>query len=86
MRKRKRVWFVNRSFDDGRIITVTYATGDGEESLTRQHNLSTLSDGVPVSIEVASDELSTVSDPERQAQYRNEVARIRAEHDLDDRV
>lgn len=82
----ERVWLVERSLDDGRIITLTYASADGTAVLTRQQAVMSMSSGVPVSIEVDQEELSEVDEPEQQDMYRSEVARMRNRHTPGDRV
>ncbi len=82
----ERVWLVERSLDDGRIITLTYASADGTAMLTRQQAVRSMSSGVPVSIEVDQEELSEVDEPEQQDMYRSEVARMQTQHTPGDRV
>lgn len=82
----ERVWLVERSLDDGRVITLTYASMDGTRVLTRQQAVMSMSSGVPVSIEVKQDELSAVDESEQQDRYRSEVARMQNRHSPGDRV
>lgn len=86
MSEPRRLWLVDRSFDDGRIITVTYATMEGDATLTKQYNLPSISDGVPVSLEAQSDELTHIEDEKQRTMYRDEAERVRSQHTPDDRV
>lgn len=81
-----RCWLVDRSFDDGRIITTTYATSTGEEIVTRQRAIAHSDAGVPVSIEVSRSALSPVTDEAEQQRYLSEVKRVRGEYDADETV
>lgn len=81
-----RVWLVERSLDDGRVITLTYASVDGTRVLTKQQAVMSMSSGVPVSIEVEQDELSAVDKSEQQDRYRSEVARMQTQHAPGDKV
>lgn len=81
-----RCWLVDRRLDDGRVVTVTYATVDGTAVTTRQHALPSVGDGVAAAITVDPDALTPVDDPADRERYQAEVARVREQHDGDDRI
>lgn len=81
-----RCWLVERSLDDGRIITTRYATPDGANEVTRQRAMGRDPEGVPVSIEVETSDLTPVDDDDMREQYHGEVTRVREEHDASDTV
>ena len=83
-----RCWLVERDHDQRNLVTLTYATPDGERSFTRQGSLETLQrrGGVTAAIEVDPDDLSPVDDLDLRDRYAQEVERVRERHDPDDAI
>lgn len=83
-----RCWLVERETDQRDLVTLTYATPDGERAFTRQGSLETLQrrGGVTAATEVETEDLELVNDPDRRERYVTEVERMRERHDPDERV
>lgn len=80
----ERVWLVFREYTDKGLLSLTYATPDGEHVHHKQRSMNA---GDPTAaIDVDTDELDAVDDPEDVRRYGDEATRMRDEHDLDDRV
>jgi hypothetical protein len=78
-----RTWLVERDYDDRGLVSLVYATPDGERALRRelsarmlQRNPTTAARDVPES------DLEPVPAEERE-RYRREAARVRERHDPD---
>ncbi|MFB6219287.1 MAG: hypothetical protein ABEH77_08985 [Halobacteriaceae archaeon] len=78
-------WLVERSVDDRGLVTLVYATADGERALRREQSPHTL-DTVTAAVAVAVDDLEPVEDPDRRERYRAEAERMADRHDPDDAV
>jgi len=83
----KRVWLVERTYsdDEQNLIVLTYATPDGEQFYRKERALTSFTGPAretKVSLTVPVDDLGAVSDPDRQAWYEEEAARMAAEHEL----
>lgn len=81
-----RCWLVDRSVDDGRVVTVTYATTDGAMATSRQQALVGLDEGVPAAVEVHREDLTAVEDQATRDRYETEATRMRSQFDADARV
>ncbi|WP_435101006.1 hypothetical protein [Halarchaeum sp. P4] len=79
-----RVWFVDREYTDKGLITVRYATPDGERVFEKQQ--STNAPDPTAARDVESAKLGDVTDASTVERYRTEVERVREQHDPDDRV
>jgi hypothetical protein len=82
-----RTWLVEREYGDRNLVTLVYATPDGERALTRQLS-STVLDRTTVTAarDAAPERLSPVRDADTRERYRREVERVRADHDPDDAI
>ena len=83
-----RAWLVERSYDDRNLITLVYATLDGERALRRERSATVMQQQgsrVTAAVDVAPDSLTPVAEAERE-RYAEEAARMRARHDPDDEV
>jgi hypothetical protein len=82
------VWLVERGYTNRDLITLVYATPDGERSLRREQAATTLGQGSPITAarEVDPDRLSPVTDGETVERYRTEVERTRDGTDPDDPI
>ncbi len=81
-----RVWLVDRQYDDGGMVTLVYATPDGERRYRTQFSAAYLeSRSVTTAREEPASELDSVPEGE-QERYRTEVERVQARHDPGDEV
>jgi hypothetical protein len=78
------VWLVERAFTDKGLVTLTYATPDGERVFVQQRSATNLGD-VTAARSVAPDKLAPADDADRE-RYAQEVDRMSANHDSDDAV
>jgi len=82
----ERVWLVERSYDDGGMVTLVYATPDGERHYRTQFSAAYIeSRSMTAAREVETADLEPTPDDER-SRYRTEVDRVRDRHDPDDEV
>jgi len=70
-----RVWFVAREYTDKGLLTVRYATPDGERVFEKQQ--SPTAPDPTAARDVAPAKLVPVEDPETADRYRTEVERVR---------
>lgn len=81
-----RVWLVERDVDSRNLVTMTYATPDGERAFTRQAALDSLArrDGPTAAVDVEADRLDAVDDPETAARYAEEAERVAGRYEPED--
>ncbi|MFW5911802.1 MAG: hypothetical protein ACOCSD_03410 [Halolamina sp.] len=81
-----RVWLVDRDVDSRNLVTMTYATPDGERAFTRQAALDSLAhrDGPTAAVDVDDDRLEAVEEPETAKRYAAEAERVATSHEPDD--
>ncbi|PSQ00699.1 hypothetical protein BRC89_01285 [Halobacteriales archaeon QS_4_70_19] len=81
-----RTWLVERSYDSRDLVTLVYATPDGERAVTRELS-STMLDRTAVTAarDVDPDDLAPVQTSE-QERYRKEAERVRENNDPDDEI
>jgi len=80
----ERVWLVFREYTDKGLLSLTYATTDGEHVHHKQRSLNA---GDPTAaVDVDADDLQPVEDPDDVERYGDEAARMAEEHDPDDTV
>jgi len=81
-----RTWLVERSYDSRDLVTLVYATPDGERAVTRELS-STMLDRTAVTAarDVDPDDLAPAQASE-QERYRKEAERVRENNDPDDEV
>jgi hypothetical protein len=83
-----RAWLVERSYDDRNLITLVYATLDGERVLRRERSATVMQQQgsrVTAAVDVDPDSLAAV-DPADRDRYAAEAARMRGQHAPDDEV
>lgn len=78
------VWLVERTFTDKGLVTLTYATPDGERVLVEQRSANALGD-VTAARTVDADRLAAAEEGDRE-RYAGEVDRMTGSHDPDDHV
>ena len=83
-----RVWLVDRDVDSRNLVTMTYATPDGERAFTRQAALDSLArrDAPTAAVDVEDDRLDPVDDAETAERYAAEAERVATSNDPDDVV
>jgi hypothetical protein len=81
-----RVWLVDRDVDSRNLVTMTYATPDGERAFTRQAALDSLArrDAPTAAIEVEDDRLTPVEDEQTVERYAAEAERVAEAHEPED--
>jgi hypothetical protein len=80
------VWLVAREYEHEDMVTLVYATRDGERAVFQQRSTRMLFDSkITAADEVDPDRLETV-DPEDRERYANEAQRMAERHDPDDEV
>lgn len=73
-----RCWLVERSYGARDIVTLVYATPDGEQALTKELSSSMLPrTTVTAAVEVDPDRLQPVTDPDDRERYATEADRVR---------
>jgi len=80
-----RVWLVEREIDDRDLVSLTYATPDGERVFERTLALAVLDDGAKAARDVEADELDATP-ADKTDRYAAEAERVAAEHDPEDRL
>lgn len=82
-----RLWLVERSHDTRNVVTITYATTDGDRIYRRQATVERLSRSpATAATERDPEAVETVDDPERRERYAEEASRMAETHDPDDEV
>ena len=79
-----RVWLVERTYSDRDLLTLVYATSDGEWYL-RKELAGRLGGETTAAIEVERERLSQTDESERK-RYATEATRMAEKHDEDDIV
>ena len=81
-----RTWLVAREYEQEDMVTLVYATPDGERGVFQQKSTRMLFDStVTAGLDVEPDRLETVDDEDRQ-RYADEAERMAERHDPDDEV
>jgi hypothetical protein len=85
--ERVRVWLVERDYNDKGLVTLVYATPDGERSIQQHKSSNMLSkQGVTAATAVDPDKLRAVEDDERRERYASEAERVAENNDPDDEI
>jgi hypothetical protein len=81
-------WLVERSsYGDERMVTLVYATLDGDRQLTKQLSTNLLMrTTVTAGKSVEPDRLESVDDADTRDRYATEATRMADQHDPDDEV
>lgn len=81
-------WLVERSYSDRDLVTLVYATPDGERAHTKEIPMTAIAHGnvaVTAAKEVDAERLEPV-DTDTRERYREEVERVRAEYAPEDEL
>lgn len=84
-----RLWLVERTYDDRNLITLVYATPDGDRMLQKEIAATIMhrqGKGATAAIDVEPDRVDAVADEETQERYATEAARMAEQYDPDDEV
>ena len=82
-----RCWLVERDYFDENLVTLVYATPEGDRQVTQQKSTALLSKQPPTAaMDVEVDRLEPVDDPETRNRYATEAERVAADYDPDDRI
>jgi len=79
-----RVWFVGREYTDKGMLTLRYATPDGERRFEKQQSLNAPDPTAARDVDPAK--LVAVDDADTVERYAREVERVRESNDPDDLV
>ncbi|MDG5758537.1 hypothetical protein QA600_04195 [Natronococcus sp. A-GB1] len=80
-----RCWLVEREYDDKGLVTLTYATPDGE-SIYRRELAASAASGVTAAKELSADQLEAVADEETRDRYATEADRTASNYDPDEPI
>ena len=80
-----RCWMVDREHNDKGMVVITYATTDGRHVRERRV-AAALGTATPAAIDVSGEDVTRVTDPDRQAWYASEASRMAERHSPDDAV
>lgn len=84
-----RLWLVERSYDDRNLITLVYATPEGDQMRQKEQAATVMhqqGQTVTAAIDVESENLESVPDEETKERYATEAARMAESHDPDEEV
>jgi hypothetical protein len=82
-----RCWLVERTYSDRDLVTLVYATPDGERHLTKELSSSMLPrTTVTAAEDVEPGRLQPVDDPDLVERYATEAARVRDNNDPDEAI
>jgi len=83
-----RLWLVERTYDDKGLISIAYATTDGESvrRIERAPIAVERSGGVTAAVEAAPEALEPVDDEDLRDRYAAEATRMAERHDPDETV
>lgn len=82
-----RCWLVERTYSDRDLVTLVYATPDGERHLTKELSSSMLPrTTVTAAEDIDPDRLQPVDDPDRRERYATEAARVRENNAPDEAI
>jgi hypothetical protein len=81
-------WLVERTFDDRNLVTIVYATPDGERYQQRERSTTALQTGSPVTAasEIPESELEAVSDEQTRERYAAEAERTAEQYEPDEAI
>lgn len=83
----ERLWLVERDYNDKGLVTIVYATPDGERFRQSHRSSQMLSkQGVTAATEADPDDLEPVEDADRRERYAKEATRMAENHDPDDEI
>ncbi|WP_158058953.1 hypothetical protein [Halorussus halophilus] len=82
-----RLWLVERTYTDKGLVTLVYATTDGERRLQQQRSMNMLQQvDVTAGIDADPESLEAVDDEEVRERYADEAREMANRYDPDDAV
>ncbi|SEO60984.1 hypothetical protein SAMN04487948_103478 [Halogranum amylolyticum] len=84
-----RLWLVERTYDDRNLITLVYATPDGERMLQKEIAATMMhqrGSAATAAIDVDPDRVSDTPDDETRERYQTEAERMAESYDPDEEV
>lgn len=84
-----RTWLVERGYDDRGLITLVYATPDGDRQFRTEQSATTIqhnTGSITAARDISEDRLTSVDDAETRERFEIEAARMAAEHDPDETI
>lgn len=82
-----RCWLVERGYNNRDLITLKYATPEGDRVYRRELAAQVVdASTVTAAKDVSPDDLEPVDDPEDRERYANEAERVASEHDPEDEI
>ncbi|PSP54867.1 hypothetical protein BRC82_07620 [Halobacteriales archaeon QS_1_67_19] len=83
----ERLWLVDRTYTDKGLVSLVYATTDGDRYVQRQRSMQALRQvDVTAAMTAEADELESVEDSETRRRYAEEASRMADEHAPDDSI
>jgi hypothetical protein len=83
----RQVWLVERDSRDDRLISLVYATPDGEQAVTRERSMQLLRKRpATAAVTVDPGDLVSVEDSGTRERYAAEASRMAERHGPDDQV
>jgi len=80
-------WLVERDYWDKNLVTLVYATPDGQRAQTSQRSTTMLRQKPPTAaVEVPVEDLEPVEDDDERERYAREVERVRSQFDPDEQI
>lgn len=84
MTETEQVWLVEREYSDKGLVTLVYATTDGERAITQQRSQQMLTRmDVTAADDVELERLEPVEDADLRERYGHEATRMAEKHDPD---
>ncbi|WP_435359982.1 hypothetical protein [Haloarchaeobius sp. DFWS5] len=80
-------WLAERTFDDRNLVTIVYATDDGERYVQQERSANSLTrNPVTAGKEVPVENLEATPDEETRERYAKEVSRTAEQYGPDDAI
>ena len=83
----ERLWLVDRTYTDKGLVSLVYATTDGEHQLHKQRSMNMLNQvDVTAAVDADPASLDAVDDEDTRERYADEATRMAEQHDPDEAV
>ncbi|WP_435180775.1 hypothetical protein [Halorussus sp. AFM4] len=83
----ERLWLVERTYTDKGLVSLVYATTDGERQLRKQRSMNMLNQvDVTAAVDADPESLDPVDDEATRERYADEATRMAEQHDPDEAV
>ncbi|MFC3959181.1 hypothetical protein [Halovivax cerinus] len=83
-----RCWLVERTFDDRNLVTLVYATPDGDRYRRKERSAASLGGdaAATAAVDLPTDALEPVTDAATRERYASEAARVADSHEPDEPI